>query len=71
MDYVLVQGSTKLLKPALAFLRNQGSIVSAYIDDIIIIDESYDACIKATVETIKLLDFLGFVIHPKKKKKKI
>ena len=57
---------TKLLKPALAFLRNQGFIVSAYIDDIIIIDESYDACIKATVETIKLLDFLGFVIHPKK-----
>ena len=44
---------TKLLKPALAFLRNQGFIVSAYIDDIIIIDESYDACIKATVETIK------------------
>ena len=57
---------TKLSKPALAFLRKRGFIVSAYIDDITIIDESYDACINGTVETIKLLDFLGFVIHPKK-----
>ena len=56
---------TKLLKSALAFLRKRCFIVSAYIDDIIIIDESYDACIKTTVEAIKLLDFLGFVIHPK------
>ena len=47
-------------------MRKRGFIFSAYIDDIIIIDESYDACIKATVETIKLLDFLGFVIHHKK-----
>ena len=57
---------TKLLKPALAFLRKQGYIVSAYIDDIIIMDDSFDACIRATIETIKLLDYLGFVIHPTK-----
>ena len=57
---------TKLLKPVLAFLRQQGYIVSAYIDDIIIIDESFDACISATVATIKLLDYLGFVIQPVK-----
>ena len=57
---------TKLLKPVLTFSRQQGYIVSAYINDIIIIDESYDDCIKTTIETIKLLDYLGITIHPSK-----
>ena len=57
---------TKLLKPVLAVLRQQGYIVSAYIDDIIIMDDSYEDCIRATIETVKLLDYLGFTIHPVK-----
>ncbi len=57
---------TKLLKPVLATLRTQGYIVSAFIDDIIIMDSSFDACIEATIATIKLLDALGFVINVKK-----
>ena len=52
---------TKKIYKILAFLRQQGYIVSTYIVDIIIIDESFDACISATVATIKLLDYLGFL----------
>ena len=57
---------TKLLKPVLSFLREKGYIVSAYIDDILIIDYSFDSCIAATIDTIKLLNYLGFVIQPSK-----
>ena len=45
---------TKLLKPALAYLRNRGFIIVAYIDDIMIIDESYEKCLEALIETVKL-----------------
>ena len=57
---------TKLLKPVLAALRQKGYIVSAYIDDIIIMYDSYEDCIKATIAIVKLLDYLGFTIHPAK-----
>ena len=57
---------TKLLKPALAYLRNRGFIIVAYIDDIMIIDESYEKCRMALIETIKLFDDLGFVINAQK-----
>ena len=57
---------TKLLKPVLSFLREKGYILSAYIDDILIIDYSFDSCIAATIDTIKLLNHLGFVIQPSK-----
>ena len=56
----------KLLKLVLAFLRQQRYIVSAYIDEIIIIDASYHGCINARIEAIKLLDNLGPIIHPSK-----
>ena len=57
---------TKLLKPALAYLRNRGFIIVAYIDDIMIIDESYERCRMALIATIKLFNDLGFVINAQK-----
>ena len=50
---------TKLLKPALAYLRNRGFIIVAYVDDIMIIDESYEKCLKALIETTKLYHRYG------------
>ena len=35
--------------------------MSGCIDDIVIVDGSFDGCISATVATIKLLDYLGFL----------
>ena len=57
---------TKLLKPALTSLRKLGINIVAYIDDLIIIDDSYQKCVKATQICVSLFDSLGFVIHPEK-----
>ena len=56
---------TKLLKPALAKLRLQGHII-IYIDDLLLIGHSYNECIETLIETLMLLERLGFVIHPSK-----
>lgn len=57
---------TKLLKPALTSLRTLGINIIAYIDDLIIIDDSYQKCVNATQICVSLFDSLGFVIHPEK-----
>eukprot|EP00794_Sanderia_malayensis_P002708 gene2708-3130_t len=57
---------TKLLKPALTSLRKLGINIIAYIDDLIIIGDSYQKYVNATQICVSLFDSLGFVIHPEK-----
>ncbi|XP_071943241.1 uncharacterized protein [Antedon mediterranea] len=58
---------TKLLKPPLSFLRkSRGHILCAYIDDLLLIGSTYKRCVDTIMETIKMFDSLGFVIHPEK-----
>ncbi|CAB4030534.1 Transposon Tf2-6 poly [Paramuricea clavata] len=57
---------TKLLKPVYSSLRQQGHVSSPYIDDSILIGDNYDECADNVINTIRLLDNLGFVPHPKK-----
>lgn len=57
---------TKLLKPPLAFLRKEGHISCAYIDDLLNIGDSYNDCLSNVIDTVLIFDTLGFVIHPKK-----
>ena len=58
---------TKLTKPPIACLRIEGVIVAIYIDDIIVIGDTYEECFIGTIKTIKLFLKLGFIIQPKKK----
>ena len=58
----------KLTKSPLSMLRMKGYTVAIYIDDIIAIDQSFEECLLTVVETIKLFQKLGFVIHPDKSK---
>ena len=58
---------TKLTKPPIACLRIEGVIVAIYIDDIIVIGDTYEECLIGTIKTIKLFLKLGFIIHPEKK----
>ena len=60
------QKFTKLTKPTIACLKIEGVIVAIYIDDIIVIGETYEECLIGTVKTIKLFLNLGFIIHPEK-----
>ena len=57
---------TKLIKPVLATLRVKGHIVIIYIDDLLLVGCSYEKCLDTIIETLILLEKLGFVIHPLK-----
>ena len=57
---------TKLTKPPLAVLRLEGIVIAIYIDDLIILGETYEECLTGSIKTIKMLLRLGFLIHPDK-----
>ncbi|XP_028407843.1 uncharacterized protein LOC114530423 [Dendronephthya gigantea] len=57
---------TKLMKPVFASLRQQGHVSSPYIDDFFLMGNDHEECISNVIDTIKLLDNLGFVPHPNK-----
>ena len=57
---------TKHMKPAYCYLRQQGHFSVSYIDDSYLQGDDYDDCLSNIIDTIKLLDKLGFVIHPSK-----
>ena len=54
---------TKLFKPVLAELQKRGFKVMIYIDDILIIGSSKEECLRATEETIQLLQELGLRVN--------
>ncbi|CAG2237082.1 unnamed protein product [Mytilus edulis] len=54
---------TKLLKPVLSSLRKEGYVNCAYIDDILLVGDTYEECLNNVQETMKLFDSLGFTIH--------
>ena len=57
---------TKLLKPILAVLRQQGFTSSSYLDDVLVLGESYKQCKMNIQTTQKLFHSLGFTINTKK-----
>ena len=57
---------TKLMKPVFSYLRQQGHTSSPYIDDSILLGDSYNECASNVIDTVTLLDTLGFVPHPNK-----
>lgn len=57
---------TKLMKPVASFLRNKGYLLVIYLDDILLLDNSYDRCLDCVTQTVNLLQSLGFVINDKK-----
>lgn len=57
---------TKLLKPAMAYLRCQGHTILIYIDDSLLQGDSFHECRDAVRAACELLDTLGFTIHPTK-----
>lgn len=59
---------TKILKPVISNLRQKGFISVIFLDDILCIGDTYDECLKNALETIKLLQKLGFIINFKKSK---
>ena len=57
---------TKITKPLWATLRQQGNISISYLDDALLVADTYDDCMQNVVETVTLSDDLGFTVHPTK-----
>ena len=57
---------TKILKPVFSSLRQEGNTNSAYIDDVLLQNDSYSECETAIVNTVMLVDKVGLTVHPTK-----
>ncbi|KAL7306209.1 hypothetical protein TKK_0001650 [Trichogramma kaykai] len=62
---------TKLLKPVVAHLRNQGLKSVIYSDDLMLFGKTYNDCLLNVNRTKALLIDLGFIINDNKKSKLI
>ena len=57
---------TKVLKPAFSYLREIEYVSVVYIDDSYLQDETFEECLQNITKTVRLLQSLGFTIHPEK-----
>lgn len=57
---------TKLLKPVYSTLRKMGHVNVAYIDDSLLVSDSYSECVQNINHTVSIFDHLGFTVHPDK-----
>lgn len=57
---------TKLMKPVVTHLRNQGLLLVIYLDDLLCINNTYESCIDSVSAARELLESLGFVINKDK-----
>ena len=54
---------TKVMKFPISHLREQGITVSACVDDLIGIADSYEQCLEDSSITVELLQKLGYVVN--------
>ena len=54
------------MKVPLSTLYSSGHLISGYIDDFFLINETYQGYIETVNASVNLFDNLGFVIHPAK-----
>nr|CAI5843424.1 unnamed protein product [Callosobruchus analis] len=57
---------TKILKPAVRYLRERGVNLVSYLDDWLFIARSHDECLRFVAMAKDLLENLGFIINTKK-----
>lgn len=57
---------TKLMKPVLSFLREQGFLSVLYLDDFLVLGKTFEECQHNVSLTVNFLQTLGFVINRQK-----
>ena len=62
---VLPNGFSPVLTPPFKYLRSKGNLPLKYIDDSLLLGETFEICFKNNRATVALLRELGFTIHPK------
>ena len=54
------------MTPPFNYLRSKGYLSVKYIDDSLLLEETFEICFKNIRATVALLQELGFAIHPEK-----
>ena len=57
---------SKIIRQVMAFLRLRGHRSTFYLDDSLLIGNTEYSIINNTLETLKILELLGFTVHPEK-----
>lgn len=57
---------TKVMKSVFSTLRKYGHINTSYIDDSLLLADSFERCVNNVTDTVHLMDSLGFTVHPDK-----
>ena len=57
---------TKLTKPFFSHLRKKGMVNSPYIDDCLLVGDTFQDCLNNVIATVNLSNEMGFLIHPDK-----
>ena len=57
---------TKVLTTSFKYLRSKGHLSVEYIDDSLLLGETFDICLKNIRTTVAFLRELEFIIHPEK-----
>jgi len=57
---------TKILKPVFAYLRDLGYMSGVYVDDTLLVGDTYEECLENVNKTMEVLENLGFTIHQTK-----
>lgn len=57
---------TKLMKPVVEYLRSRNHVSVIYLDDMLLIGQSYNQCQNNVIETRSLLEKLGLLVNEKK-----
>lgn len=57
---------TKIMKPVISLLRSKGLVSNLYLDDFLLLGESFEECQKNVLVTQDTLTKLGFIINFKK-----
>ena len=55
-----------MMKPPLSHLRLLNYIISGYIDDFYVQGSTYQRCVINVIDSIRMFDDLGLVVHPEK-----
>lgn len=57
---------TKIIKPVIGFLRNLGCLTVIYLDDLLLLENSYSQCLENINKSIEILEKLDFILNEEK-----
>ncbi|XP_072757731.1 uncharacterized protein [Anoplolepis gracilipes] len=57
---------TKIMKPVISYLRNLGFLLVIYLDDLLLLSNTYSDCLRNIKASVEFLEKIGFIINEEK-----